>query len=173
MQAFLRPCTPQCAITCINICANVKGPVDHVRVLWIMETLNHPACTVGWLARLCHSWLSPVKATRISHGRNPNGTIQLLKKREREKKASTNCVSNLVFPCRGRNKCTRLQVFLQGLWIRMGKSSHTCLRGLVHQAANSSVTRGYRCPIGSLRKPGSSLNSEWLREWMNAVKISG
>ena len=24
-----------------------------------METLEHPACTVGWVARLCRSWLSP------------------------------------------------------------------------------------------------------------------
>ena len=23
-----------------------------------METLRHPACTVGWVARLCRSWLS-------------------------------------------------------------------------------------------------------------------
>ena len=34
---------------------------------------------VGWVARLCCSWLSPGKATRISHERSPNGTIQLLK----------------------------------------------------------------------------------------------
>ena len=39
-----------CTITCINICAHVKGPVVHVRVGWIMETLKHPACTVDWLS---------------------------------------------------------------------------------------------------------------------------
>ena len=33
------------------------------------------ACTVGWLARLCCSWLSPGKATRITRERNPNGTF--------------------------------------------------------------------------------------------------
>ena len=33
------------------------------------------ACTVGWLARLCCSWLSPGKATRITRERNPNGTM--------------------------------------------------------------------------------------------------
>ena len=40
------------ASTCSNIviCAHVKDPVDHVRVQWIMETLKHPACTVGWVA---------------------------------------------------------------------------------------------------------------------------
>ena len=64
-------------IACIYICAHVKDPVVHVRVRWIIETLKHPALTVGWVARLCRSWLSPGKATRISHGRNPNGTIQL------------------------------------------------------------------------------------------------
>ena len=35
----------------INISAHVKYPVVHVRVRWIMETLKHPACTVGWVAR--------------------------------------------------------------------------------------------------------------------------
>ena len=70
--------TPPCAIACINICAHVKDHVVHVRVRWSTETLKHPACTVGWVARLCPSWLSPGKATRIPHGRNPNGTVQLL-----------------------------------------------------------------------------------------------
>ena len=65
-------CTPLCA--CINICVHVKDPVVHVRVLWIMETLKHSACTVGWVAQLCCSWLSPGKATQISHGRDPIGT---------------------------------------------------------------------------------------------------
>ena len=37
----------------------------------IMETLKHPACTVGWVARRCRSWLSPGNATRISHGKIP------------------------------------------------------------------------------------------------------
>ena len=41
--------TPLCAITCFNICAHIKDHVVHVRVWWIMETLKHPACTVGWV----------------------------------------------------------------------------------------------------------------------------
>ena len=57
--------TPMCANACVNICAHVKDPVVHVRVRWIMETLKHPACAVGWVARLCRSWLSPRKAARI------------------------------------------------------------------------------------------------------------
>ena len=60
--------------------ANVKDPSVHVRVRWIMGTLKHPACTVAWVARLCRTWLSPGELTRISHGKNPNGTILLLKK---------------------------------------------------------------------------------------------
>ena len=60
--------TPPCAFACIYIFAQVKDPVVHVRVRWIMETLKHPACTVSWVAPLCHSWLSPGKTTRISHG---------------------------------------------------------------------------------------------------------
>ena len=72
--------TLPCAIACIYICANVTDPVVYVRVRgrWIMETtLKHPPCIVGRVARLCCSWLSPGKAIRISHRRNPIGTIQL------------------------------------------------------------------------------------------------
>ena len=39
--------TPLCAIICIDICVQVKDPVENVRVQWIMETLKPPACTVG------------------------------------------------------------------------------------------------------------------------------
>ena len=50
--------TSPCAIACIYICTHVKDPVVHVRVWWITETLKHPACTVGLVARLRRSWLS-------------------------------------------------------------------------------------------------------------------
>ena len=50
--------TSPCAIACVNICLHVKDPVVHVRVQWITGTVKHPACTVGWVALLCHSWLS-------------------------------------------------------------------------------------------------------------------
>ena len=66
--------TPTCAIACINVCAHVKDPVVHVRVLRLIETLKHPACTTGWVMRLCRSWLSPGKATRISHGKTASTT---------------------------------------------------------------------------------------------------
>ena len=62
-DSFTASVQPSCAIARINICAHVKDPVGHVRVRWIMETLKHPACTLGWVARLCRSWLSPGKAT--------------------------------------------------------------------------------------------------------------
>ena len=48
-----------CSIACINICGHVKDALVHVRVRWTMETLKDPACTAGWTARLCRSWLSP------------------------------------------------------------------------------------------------------------------
>ena len=48
-------CAPPCATACINICVHIKDPVVHVRVRWIMETLKHPACTVGWVAQLSFS----------------------------------------------------------------------------------------------------------------------
>ena len=60
---------PPCAIACIYICAHVKDPVVPVRVRWAIETLKHPACTVGWVARLCRSWLSPGKV-------NPNFQLE-------------------------------------------------------------------------------------------------
>ena len=71
--------TPPCAFACIYVCAHVKDPVVNIRVRWIMQTLRHPACTLVWVARLCRSWLSLGKATRISHGRNSIWTKQLLK----------------------------------------------------------------------------------------------
>ena len=80
MQTLLWFRKPPCATACINICTHVKDPVVHVRVQWIMETLKHPASTVSWVPRLCRSWLSPGKATQIASGRNPSGTIHLLKK---------------------------------------------------------------------------------------------
>ena len=89
---------PSCAIACIIICAHVKDPVVHVRVWWIMELLQHSACTVGWVARLCCSWLSPGKATRIRHGRNPNGTIQLVKTTTTTKTPRWESVTELIYP---------------------------------------------------------------------------
>ena len=75
--------TPPCATACIYICTHVKDPVVHIRVRWIMETLKHTACTVGWVARLCRSWLSPGKSNP-----NPNGTIQLLNQNAEDKVTS-------------------------------------------------------------------------------------
>ena len=71
--------TPPCAIECIYICAHVKDPLVCVRVRWTMETLKHPACTLGCVARFCRNWLSPGKTTRSFYGRNAIGTIQLSK----------------------------------------------------------------------------------------------
>ena len=72
---------PTRAITGIKICAHVKDFVACISVWWIMKPLKHPAHTTGWVALLCQSWLSSGNVTQISHGRNPNGTIQLLKKK--------------------------------------------------------------------------------------------
>ncbi len=33
--------------------------------------------TEGCVAQLCHSWLSPGKATQSSHAENPDGTVTL------------------------------------------------------------------------------------------------
>ena len=45
---------------------HVKDPVVHIKGRGITETLKHPACTVGWVARLFRGWLSPEKATCLS-----------------------------------------------------------------------------------------------------------
>ena len=52
----------------------------------LQQQLKRPVCTVGWVARLCRSWLFPGKTTRISYGRNPIGTILLKKKRRKKEK---------------------------------------------------------------------------------------
>ena len=70
---------PPCTTACINICVHVEDPVVHVSVRWITETLKHPACTVGWVERLCRRWLSPGKEI-------PDGTIQMFKKTIKKKK---------------------------------------------------------------------------------------
>ena len=74
----VHPCMQSHALT--SVC-NVYDPVVYVRVQWIMETLKHPVCIPGWVAQPCRSWLSLGKATQIPHGRNPTGTIQMLKKK--------------------------------------------------------------------------------------------
>ena len=90
VQTLLRcPYTPLCAIACIFICANVKDPVVHVRVWWIIGTQKHPACTLGWVAPLCCSWLSLRKATEIYCGRILNGTIQFYTHTHTHKALST------------------------------------------------------------------------------------
>ena len=77
------PYNPRVQPHALTSVRTVKDPVVHVKVRWIMETLKHSACSVVWVARLCRSWFSVGKATRISRGRNPNGTIQLLKKKKK------------------------------------------------------------------------------------------
>ena len=83
--------TPPCASACIYICAHVKDPVVHVRVRWIMETLKHPVCTVGWVARPCRSCFSPGEG-------NPNFPLEKshwdnagVKKKKKRQRAWTFC----------------------------------------------------------------------------------
>ena len=60
-DSLIRIRTPLRAIACINIGAHVRDHIVRVRIRWVLEALKHPACTVGWVARLCRSWLSPGK----------------------------------------------------------------------------------------------------------------
>ena len=63
--------TPSSAVACIFIYTHVRDPMIHVRVWLIMYSMY---CRLGSVTR---GLLSLGKATRISHGRNPIGTIQL------------------------------------------------------------------------------------------------
>ena len=80
--------TIPCAIAYIYICAHVKDPVVHVRVRWITFTLKHQACTIGWVARLCRSWLSSGKATGLPVGEIPLGQYSSLVGRRRRRRRS-------------------------------------------------------------------------------------
>ena len=56
--SYMCPYTPVCNRMHLHVCA-VKDPFVHVGVRWIIGTLKHIACTEGWVARVCRSWLSP------------------------------------------------------------------------------------------------------------------
>ena len=75
-------CTPSCAITCIDISAHVKHPVVHVKLLWIMETVKHAACTIGWeawMSQLAFPWESKLYFPwEKSQGDNPGAWKKLV-----------------------------------------------------------------------------------------------
>ena len=75
--------TSPCAIARIYICAHVKDSVVHVRVRWIMKTLKHPACTVGWVVRLCRSWLSRGRQSEFPMGEIPLEQYSCKKKKKK------------------------------------------------------------------------------------------
>ena len=66
-------CAPPCAVACIYICEHAKDPVVHVRVWWFMETLKHPACTLGWVAQLCCSGFPLERQPKFPMGIIPLG----------------------------------------------------------------------------------------------------
>ena len=69
---------------------HVKDPVVRMRVRWIMETLTNSACSIDWVARLCHSWLPPRKATEISFGKIARDD-KIVKWRKKENVTRQNC----------------------------------------------------------------------------------
>ena len=88
-----RPCIPQKSFGCSHNSGSwyihaqrshlhIKDPAIHVRVWWIMETVEHPASTISWAACLLQLAF-PRETTQISHGRNPSWTAQLLKKKKK------------------------------------------------------------------------------------------
>ena len=125
-----------------------------------METLKHPACTVGWViwvARLCRSCLSPGKATRISHGRNPNGTIQLLKIKKNIKKALFLAVLWLNFKglwsvSVGNVKIGTVRIMRKSSWRCRNADEYKYLQSMCHcfekSHQSSSVTKYRGCTAG-------------------------
>ena len=66
--------------------AHIKDPVVHVRSsMDYGHTKTPPACTVGWVTRLCRSWLSPGKASEFSMGEIPIGQYSYKKQQLRFK----------------------------------------------------------------------------------------
>ena len=96
---------PPCATACINICAHIKDLLVHVRVWWIMETLKHPACTVGWVAQLCCSWLSLEKQPEFPTGEIPFGQY-ICEKEKKKEKVMIFCVFFLSFSLDMYRVCT-------------------------------------------------------------------
>ena len=90
--------TPPCAIARINICAHVNDPVVHVRVRWIMKTLKHPACTVGWVVQLCRSRLSPKKQPVFPMGEKVKSKKKRRVKCKSKKKVERNSAEPLNKP---------------------------------------------------------------------------
>ena len=80
-------------MVCIYICAHVKDRVVHVRVRLTKETPKHPACTVGWVSRLCRSWLSPEgeKQPEFPMGEIASGQY-CCKKKSKNKKVQTDFI---------------------------------------------------------------------------------
>ena len=84
--------TPPYAIACIvNIFSHVKDPVVHVSVRWIMETLKHPACTLGWVSRSRDSVAAGFpcgKQSEFPMGEIQTGQYSRLKKKTHQKLAT-------------------------------------------------------------------------------------
>ena len=76
--------TPLCAVTCINTCAHLKDPGVHVRVWWIIETLKHPACIIGWVARLSQLAFPEEKPPKFPMGEIPLGQYSCKEKKEKK-----------------------------------------------------------------------------------------
>ena len=86
--------TPPYAVACINICAHVKDPVVRVRVRWITETPKHPACTVGWVARLCRSWVFSRNATQWEKSHWDNTVVKSTVSRSKRIKPKEHVVAS-------------------------------------------------------------------------------
>ena len=90
--------TTPCAIACIDICAHGKHPAVHVTVRWIMKTLKHPACTVGWVVQLCRSRLSPKKQPVFPMGEKVKSKKKRRVKCKSKKKVERNSAEPLNKP---------------------------------------------------------------------------
>ena len=135
--------TPPCAIAYIYTSAHVKDPIVHVRVRLIMEIQKHLVCIVGWVVWLCRSWLSPGKATQVSHWSNPIWTIRL-----HEKWGSHCHPADLEVVCRG------------GIWLLDSQKGEHFLyflfTGVLHGGSSdvNAELHPYSCAVSTLTEGG-------------------
>ena len=63
-----------------------ENPAVCVKVRWIIKTLKHRACTIGWVARLCRSWLSPEENPNFQWEKSQNDNTVVKEEEEEEEK---------------------------------------------------------------------------------------
>ena len=145
---------------------HITDPVVHVKISWVTEKQKHPACTVGWVAQLYRSWLFPVKATQIPHGRNSQWVNTVVQKNKRWFKLGWSFSSVIAY--RWRSVDGRLPLPLWGAFhgVRRGAegSRHMIRRPLFHpaQSTDEHVIQQPPLRLSHLSHPTAPLQLMWV-----------